>query len=87
MRIYPIIESINIIVSLTEVSKVPVVGSYVPTWRTMTQTKTYIILTTNKRIRVTRVAVAIFLTRGFKLQFFAQQHPHVSMDASTSAAI
>jgi len=59
MRIYPIMESINIIVSLTEVSKVPVVGSYVPTW-SMTQTKTYIILTTNKRISVISVAVASF---------------------------
>ena len=31
--------------------------------------------------------MAIFLTRGFKLYSFTQQHPHVSTDASTSAAI
>ena len=57
MRTYPIIESINIIVPLTEVLSlnVPVVSSYTSDWNNMT---VRIVLTMNRRISVTRVAVA-----------------------------
>ena len=89
MRIYIIIAAGNNILAYTLIESsliVPVVGSYVSMidWISLTAP---IVLTMNKRMSVIRVAVAIFLTPGFNLYCFAQQHPQVSMDASTSAAI